>query len=267
MFTRLLSLFCAALLFGCSSNFVEPDIYYLTPPTQVGTAPPTPTMPLSAIKGIKGKVPSASPATAEKYAKNFESLAFQSERGDSFWWVTKWNKPIWYFGLSMPKELRNDFWHAANVLSHITGLQFTERNPYNVEVRLGSGQFLKTLGDERHCFATYQIDKYGAVERAIIYVGLSFDSERRSECAIEELSQILGPINDTTLVEESLWRPHSRIGLFSSKTYHWLTWHDAIILRVLYNERIKPGMHRDEAMPIVRELIAKELKALNEAAN
>jgi hypothetical protein len=73
---------------------------------------------------------------------------------------------------------------------------------------------------------------------------------------------MLGLVNDATLVEESIWRPHSSWALLSDKTYHTPTWHDSIILRVLYNERIKPGMHKNDGMPIVRELIAEEIRKL-----
>ena len=41
------------------------------------------------------------------------------------------------------------------------------------------------------------------------------------------------------------------------------TWHDVIMLRTLYDRRIKPGMHEDQAMPIVRVIIAELLEELN----
>ena len=41
------------------------------------------------------------------------------------------------------------------------------------------------------------------------------------------------------------------------------TWHDVIMLRTLYDRRIKPGMHEDQALPIVRVIIAELLEELN----
>lgn len=80
---------------------------------------------------------------------------------------------------------------------------------------------------------------------------------RLAECITEEFSQILGPGNDTTILEQSLWRPYEQ------KTYHDLTWSDAVILRALYDERLRPGMHRDKALPIVRRIITELVAELN----
>ena len=45
-----------------------------------------------------------------------------------------------------------------------------------------------------------------------------------------------------------------------------LTWHNVIMLRTLYDRRIKPGMPEDQAMPIVRVIIAELLAELNAVA-
>ena len=74
---------------------------------------------------------------------------------------------------------------------------------------------------------------------------------------MEEFAQLLGPMNDTALIHQSLFNDQTN-GIVS-----WLTWYDAILLRTLYDERLQPGMPKDEAMPIARRIIRSLLAELN----
>ncbi len=81
------------------------------------------------------------------------------------------------------------------------------------------------------------------------------------ECFYEDISQALGASNDLALTEASMYRSEVENGQWPSPT-----WHDVIMLRTLYDRRIKPGMHEDQAMPIVREIIRELLEELSASA-
>lgn len=76
----------------------------------------------------------------------------------------------------------------------------------------------------------------------------------------EDISQALGLYGDNALVKESMYRSQAENHLWPKRT-----WHDVIMLRTLYDRRIFPGMHEDQAMPIVRVIIAELLDELNAA--
>jgi hypothetical protein len=72
----------------------------------------------------------------------------------------------------------------------------------------------------------------------------------RVSCLQEELAQGLGLANDS---------PRARPSIFNDdEEFAFLTRHDELLLRILYDPRLRPGMAEAEAAPIVR-LIAQEL--------
>ena len=71
-------------------------------------------------------------------------------------------------------------------------------------------------------------------------------------CLEEELSQVLGLADDHDQVRPSIYN--------DDQEFAFLTEHDALLLRILYDERLRPGMSGDVAMPIVQR-IASELGA------
>ena len=74
----------------------------------------------------------------------------------------------------------------------------------------------------------------------------------RQSCIHEELAQSMGLPNDS---------PEARPSIFNDdEEFALLTRHDELLLRILYDPRLKPGMTAEEARPIV-ERIARELLA------
>ncbi|PPB80239.1 Protein of unknown function (DUF2927) [Albidovulum inexpectatum] len=72
----------------------------------------------------------------------------------------------------------------------------------------------------------------------------------RLACIHEELAQSLGLVNDS---------PHARPSIFNdNEEFALLTPQDELMLRILYDPRLRPGMTLAEAEPIVRQ-IAREL--------
>ncbi|MDG4648100.1 DUF2927 domain-containing protein [Roseibacterium sp. SDUM158017] len=72
----------------------------------------------------------------------------------------------------------------------------------------------------------------------------------RRSCVHEEIAQGLGLPNDSPAARPSIFNDDEEFAL--------LTRHDELLLRILYDDRLEPGMEPDEARPIVRE-IAEEL--------
>ncbi len=81
---------------------------------------------------------------------------------------------------------------------------------------------------------------YSAV---IILIRAEHPPFTRLSCVNEEMAQAMGLPNDS---------PESRPSLFNdSLEFALLTEHDAILLRMLYDPRLRPGMTADEARPLL----------------
>ena len=65
----------------------------------------------------------------------------------------------------------------------------------------------------------------------------------RLSCVNEEMAQAMGLPNDSKLARPSLFNDDLEFAL--------LTEHDAILLRMLYDPRLRPGMTADEARPLL----------------
>lgn len=96
--------------------------------------------------------------------------------------------------------------------------------------------------------AAYDAESGEIVGAAIIIRGEA-DDALRELCAEEEFAQVLGPSNDDACARPSIFNDDGEFAL--------LTDHDALILRTLYDPRLQSGMSRDEAMPLVRRIIAQ----------
>jgi len=74
----------------------------------------------------------------------------------------------------------------------------------------------------------------------------------RLSCIHEELAQGLGLANDS---------PQARPSIFNDdEEFAYLTRHDELLLEMLYDPRLEPGMTVDTAAPLVRR-IAEEIIA------
>lgn len=85
---------------------------------------------------------------------------------------------------------------------------------------------------------------------AMVVIGAETAGLLRRSCLHEEIAQSLGPANDHPAVRPSIFNDDGEFAL--------LTRHDELLLRLLYDPRLRPGMTAEEAMPVVRR-IAREL--------
>lgn len=82
-----------------------------------------------------------------------------------------------------------------------------------------------------------------------VYLHGDLIGKYRTLCLQEEISQSLGLFNDDPSVKPSIFNDDSEFIV--------LTEHDELLLRVLYDQRLIPGMDANVAMPIVQAIIAE----------
>lgn len=93
-------------------------------------------------------------------------------------------------------------------------------------------------------------DNSGKYTRAVAIIRAEHPELLRLSCIHEEVAQGLGLSNDTPMARPSIFNDDEEFAL--------LTRHDELLLRILYDPRLEPGMSIEEAGPIVRR-IAREL--------
>lgn len=75
----------------------------------------------------------------------------------------------------------------------------------------------------------------------------------RRSCIHEEMAQAMGLANDSLQVRPSIFNDDEEFAL--------LTRHDEILLRMLYDPRLKPGMNRARAEPLLHDIAQDALAA------
>lgn len=110
---------------------------------------------------------------------------------------------------------------------------------------------LTELNRDTYCAAVALSKPFRHIyQRAIIIIRAEHPALFRSACIHEELAQAMGLANDSPTAQPSIFN--------DNEEYALLTHHDELLLRMLYDPRLKPGMVRAEAEPIALQ-IADEL--------
>ena len=88
---------------------------------------------------------------------------------------------------------------------------------------------------------------------ALVLIKSEHSKVMRKSCIHEEMAQSLGLTQDSKSARPSIFNDDEEFAL--------LTRHDELLLKILYDKRLKPGMNNKIALPIVRQ-IAEELMDL-----
>jgi hypothetical protein len=96
---------------------------------------------------------------------------------------------------------------------------------------------------EPQCLSGYSKDDSYRILHAEVIIVVDAGEFVFYDCAYEEILQALGPINDDPSVPWTMFNDQVRMGFFDV--------YDQILLNVLYDPRIRPGMSRQEAGAIV----------------
>ena len=101
-----------------------------------------------------------------------------------------------------------------------------------------------------YCLVYAQSDARSTYTRAFAVIRAEHPDLLRLSCLHEEIAQGLGLANDSPQARPSIFNDNEEFAL--------LTPQDELMLRILYNPALKPGMTADQARPIV-ETLATEL--------
>lgn len=240
--------------------------------------------------------PSDAPFTVEDLVRNFERIALYDEyveiggrfiQAETPALLRRWNRPVRVgvvTGALLPerKSLRDRAHVAAFTqrLARLTGLdmRMDDGNDVNYLVLVLSTK-------EQRIFATEAATRYSQFEPAVsdalrdapldtfctayafadpqdpslyaavmVLVRAEHPPLTRLSCIHEEMAQAMGLPNDS---------PDARPSLFNDNLeFAFLTEHDEILLRMLYDPRLRPGMSAEEARPLLPEIARDAIKAL-----
>jgi len=196
--------------------------------------------------------------------------------------MRRWEQPVRFglrFGASVPMAQRGE--DRRNVASYVRRLERITGHPMSMAP--GNGNFtvlmlnederaaigpelrrlvpgidqaairtIETLPRDTLClvFAT-TTGSSSVYTRAVAIIRAEHPDLLRLSCIHEELAQGLGLANDSPEARPSVFNDDEEFGL--------LTTHDEHLLRILYDDRLKPGMAAPQARPIVQQIVAEAL--------
>jgi len=207
----------------------------------------------------------------EQVIRQFEAVAFGHEHGATRAIVQKWTDSP---GLALYAE---ESWDAGPYLPAIamhlgairslTGISVApeRRGAQMAALRIGFyprvafAQMPKTGPEPEHqrwistsaCLALAVQDpaQAGRIVAAAIAIGTDIPESQRQHCILEELVQVMGLPNDACHYRPSLFCEEDRVFELAPA--------DRLMLKALYDPRLRTGMSRAEALPIVREILAE----------
>ena len=231
------------------------------------------------------------PFNKRQLVENFTRIAMFNEyteranaltRSESASVLRRWSKPIVMsveFGASVPEEKqeadRAEIQRFTRRLSRLIGLpiRLSSRNAnfhvliLHEDERVAAGPRIQRLAPgitpsaldrivnlprSTFCVALSQFEdrKEANYGNAIAVIRAEHPDILRTACIHEEIAQALGLANDSAFARPSIFNDDEEFGRLTS--------HDELLLRILYDPRMKTGMSVEQARPTA-EVIAAEL--------
>ncbi|MEM1345940.1 MAG: DUF2927 domain-containing protein [Pseudomonadota bacterium] len=233
------------------------------------------------------RAPIDAPYTSEDLAANFAKIGFGSEFEivdgryealglDAEAPLTRWQRPVRY--MLFGDHDANDTATVAefsNRLQNATGLDIAPASAapnllvffLDREGRREVGELFRSTpeyaplsdlfdawADDRQwpCAAEFYYqppNRPGAYEIyfAVVYIRDEVGGLSRRSCVEEEMAQTMGLARDDPSIRPSIFNDDEEFAL--------MTEHDAALLSLLYDRRLRPGMTVGEAMPVVRRIL------------
>lgn len=225
------------------------------------------------------------PFDADDLVRNFERIAFfdeYSRGGRGGGTLSRWEVPVRVgieFGPSVPPAQRRK--DDADIRAYVARLARITGHPISVTDRRTNFHVFVAGEDDRdfvqnrmrqlvpgvsdselslfrdlprsfYCFVVAVSDRRNpnAYVHAAALIRAEHPDLMRLSCIHEELAQGLGLPNDSPQVRPSIFNDDDEFAL--------LTTHDEMLLRMLYDPRLSPGMTAEQARPVAR-IIANEL--------
>lgn len=229
--------------------------------------------------------PSDARYTNATLAKNFELIAFNLEasvnRGRPLKvGLARWAEPIRWYVAAPPSEalaVKAEVQDFMTRVAGVTGLDIAEADEEQLNLlvlQMGPGNYETVKRafdgpDTAHVAADVEDfrtndslvcagvvyrrpEAEGALTRntirfAMVFLRAGYSKAMRRSCIEEEIAQSLGLQNDHPSVRPSIFNDDEEFALLTS--------HDELLLRILYDQRLKSGMRPKEAMPLVAAII------------
>jgi len=203
-------------------------------------------------------------ACAEKPSENsllveqFSRIAFSSELGGQGRQgrLVKWISPVRVW---IPISDQGHFTGQVNqrlqwlrtITGHDIALATPSQGSGNLHIRFVTReQVRRTTGQNAPC-TTQVITKGGIIHWATISIAPESE-DQTAHCLTEELTQAMGLLDDSSLIEDSIFDDKSqRTDLALS---------DSVLLHALYDPNLLPGMRKDQAMPIAKAIITQKAR-------
>lgn len=208
-------------------------------------------------------------------AQSFEEIALKNEYGEERWRpVRKWRAPIKLYldsrvgDTQLQHRLVNQ---QIRTLIQATGHPIEQvkqpeqanlyllferelKVPHALQQLTPSLSFSSEFLNSSVCFGSLTLAADSTITHALVVIPPDKARYRGklNSCVIEELTQVMGLINDSDRVYPSIFNDHSIDQELSGL--------DLQLLKLLYHPRVRPGMTREEVMPIIHEL-SDELNA------
>ncbi|MBD1556980.1 DUF2927 domain-containing protein [Vibrio sp. S9_S30] len=198
----------------------------------------------------------------------FYEIALKNEYDTEKQSIRKWRKPIKIF---LEHKVPDEDVHTELVQMHIKHLSYLTNLPISLTTKVEEANIVwvftrlsaweddiaRVLGKSslQHasnaiCIANFKTDEDGELIGGgiIIPVDQAREKGKLLGCIVEEITQLLGLPNDSDKVYPSIFNDKSPEDLLSPL--------DGLLLKILYHPNLKAGMNRDEAEPIVKQIIA-----------
>lgn len=206
--------------------------------------------------------------SVDRIAALFESVVFGAEIDPrhASTVIAKWQGPIRLAVQGKPKPRHLDFLrqHIAT-LSRLTGLSIISTKAgeqADIDVifvpRVEMGKVLaglipedmiRRLAGPGGCYFVAWRKPPERIVRAVIVANTDRDIAEINHCLLEELTQSLGMPNDTDILRPSIFSDHDKLTDLSRS--------DTIIVRTLYDPRLKAGTPKAEALRMIPAIIGE----------
>ena len=199
----------------------------------------------------------------------FSEVALKNEYGPDDGRIKKWHSPV---NIWIDHQVGDRKLHEELLLSHVKQLAEITRHPIRIvnspekaNVRFVFTRFenmqetaRKELGKNADsilystlCLA--QINTAPSNEISSARILIPVDQARMHgkliSCIVEEMTQVLGLVNDSNAVYPSIFNDRTPNELLSGLDY--------LLLKILYDPQLHAGMHKSQVLNIAKEVIAQ----------
>jgi hypothetical protein len=206
----------------------------------------------------------------DELVRYFDTIVFGSELDPRLasTVVAKWQDET--IGISVQgratRQLESFAENHLETLARLTGLRFARVKPTatvpkidlifvrraemaNIQVGGEAQEFLRKAAAHGGCYFLTWKQPPSRIVRSIVVVNIERDPAVTNSCILEELTQSLGLPNDSDALRPSIFSDRDRLYELSPA--------DAILVRTLYDPRMKAGLGRAEASRVARRIIGE----------